>query len=334
MDRVLITGATGFLGGAVARALHGGGFQVIATGRCERQGHALEQAGLDFRACDLSADAAAVSRLTAGCNAVVHCAALSSPWGERSAFESANVTATRHILAACRAASVGRLIHISSPSVTFDFKDQPLLKENAPWSSRAANAYISTKREAECLVRAATDLNTIILRPKALFGPGDTTLLPRLIRVAKRGSFPLFGEGDPLMDLTLIDDAVHAVRLALKAPEACKGKAYHVTSGDPRPRSAVLSTMITACGLPCHFRRIPLSAALTVASLLEATSRLFTLGRWEPPITRYSVGALAYEQTLDISAARQDLGFAPTTDLLHALTKTGSNWRTQYQPPA
>lgn len=300
-----------------------------ATGRNREAGAALEREGISFQACDLAADAGVVHRLVDGCDAVVHAAALTSPWGTRREFRAANVTAARYVIDACIRTGVKRLVHISSPSVFFDFKDQPNLKEDAPWIEPPANLYIETKREAEFLVLQAVagGLDAIMLRPKALFGPGDTALLPRIVRVARRGFFPLFGEGDPLMDLTWIGDAVAAVRLALNAPASCRGRVYNITSGDPQPRNAVLRAMLESCGLQVRFRRIPLNRALAVASVMETISRVFTLSRWEPLATRYSVGVQGFPQTLDISAARADLGYDPQTDVLAALRECGAEWR-------
>lgn len=323
--RILITGATGFLGGAVARELHRHGHSVLATGRDARKGNALQSIGIAFQPCDLSGDMAAVERLVRGCDAVVHAAALSAPWGRRADFDAANVSATRTIVQACTSVGMRRVVHVSSPSVSFEFAEQRGLREDQPWNAPAANDYIATKRVAERLVveAALAGLDALVLRPKALFGPGDTTLLPRVIRVAKRGPFPLFGTGDPPLDLTWIGDAVSAVIAAIRAPATCRGRVYHVTSGDPQPRSLVLRTILEANGLPVRFREIPLPKAMAIAGTLEWASRAFTLGRWEPPVTRYSVGALAYGQTLDISAARADLQYAPQGNVLAALRQCG-----------
>ncbi|MBL9144456.1 MAG: NAD(P)-dependent oxidoreductase [Verrucomicrobiaceae bacterium] len=330
MSCILVTGATGFLGGAVARELHRCGLNVIATGRNREAGKKLKDQGIEFQPCDIGREPELLNQLISQCSAVVHAAALSAPWGNPHEFTITNQHGTEHVIKACRSAkSVKRLVHISSPSVQFDFKDQPLAKEMTTWTSAPANDYIATKRQAETMILEAsrTGLDTIVLRPKALFGPGDTTLLPRVARVAMRGSFPLFGDSDSLMDLTFIDDAVNAVLLALDADSCHSGKVYNVTSGDPQRRSRVLGTLLEACGLPVRFRSLSIKHALALATALEWASCVLTRGRWEPPLTRYSVGALGYEQTLDISAARRDLGYAPPTDVLARLRETGCQWR-------
>lgn len=330
MKSVLITGATGFLGGAVARDLHRRGLTVIATGRNLAAGEGLKREGMEFHPCDIGREPAVLHDLVGKCHAVIHAAALSAPWGKSHDFISANEAGTRHIIDACqRAPALQRLVHISSPSVRFDFKDQSFAKEATTWDSTPANEYIATKRRAEEMILAAAQagLAAIVLRPKALFGVGDTALLPRVARVAMRGSFPLFGDSEPLMDLTFINDAVDAVWLALEADAEHSGKVYNITSGDPQPRKQVLDTLLEACDLTVRFKTVSVSRALMLARALEWGSRTFTRGRWEPPLTRYSVGALSYEQTLDISAARHDLGYTPQTDVLARLRETGRWWR-------
>ena len=332
MKRVLITGATGFLGGAAARELRESGWEVIATGRNAAAGERLRKEAFRYERCDLPGDRVVLQRLAADCEAIVHCAALSSPWGRRSDFVLSNVEATREVLGVCRETGA-RLVYISSPSVSFGFSHQVRLREDASWPEPAANDYIATKREAEILVRNQSEVGAIILRPKALIGAGDTTLLPRVLRTARRGFFPVFKESDPLLDLTSIDDAAAAIRLALEADEACRGRIYHVTSGAPIPVSEAFALLFEACGLVV--RGVPVSTrrALLVAGALEKMSHLFTAGRWEPPLTRYTVGSLAFEQCLDISAARADLGYLPQTDIREALRECGRLWREQSETP-
>ncbi len=335
MPRVLITGATGFLGGAVARQLHGRGWDVVATGRNKLAGESLAAAGMAFYPCDLVAAPRSLRGMAKGCQAVIHCAALSSPWGKAKDFHQANVETTRHVLEACQENGISRLVHISSPSVLFDFRDQYDLTEDIVWTNPAANPYIASKRAAEEILCASDSVRAIILRPKGLIGPGDTTLVPRVVRVAKRGSFPIFRGHDPLLDLTTIDDAAHAVCLAVEAPANIEGKTYHVTSGQALPASTAFRALFAGCGMNPRPREVEISRAMRVAGWLEIFSRLVTGGRWEPPITRYSMGALAFTQTLSIAAIRRDLGYQPgDTQLADVLRSCGEDWRNrQNQAP-
>jgi len=324
--RILITGATGFLGGAAARELRAAGHAVLATGRNAVAGERLRREGFDFQSCELGRDPDGVRRLAAGASAVVHCAALTSHWGPERSFREANIAATRHVIDAARE-SGARLVHVSTPSVLFGFGDSPDLREDAPWPQPPANHYIATKRIAETLVREAADVPFLILRPKALIGPGDRSILPRVLRVAQKGRFPCFSGRDPRLDLTWIGDAARAVRLAVEAPETTFGKTYHISGGQALRLSEAFPLLFDACGLRVRFRPVPLRAALVLAGGLEAVSRLVTGERWEPPLTRYTVGLFAYEQTLDLSAARRDLGYLPQKDIREALVECGHRWR-------
>ncbi len=325
MKTILVTGATGFLGGAVARDLHERGYNVRATGRNLAAGQRLSAAGIAFIPCDLAASASAVANLLQGCDAVAHCAALASPWGLMRDFHAANVVATQHIIDACQQHRIARLVHISSPSVLFDFADQHDLKEHEPWTTPPANFYIATKRQGERLVLDAchdTALPAIVLRPQAMFGPGDTTLMPRILRVARRGFFPRFRREPTLLDLAWVGDAAQAVRLALEASPELHGHLYSITSGDPQPFSAILATIFKSHALRVRFIALPFAIARPLATAFECASRCLTASRWEPPITRYSVGAVTFSQTLDISAAKQDLGYRPSGAVLEKLAAT------------
>lgn len=328
--RVLVTGATGFLGGAGVRSLREAGWEVFTTGRNVRAGETLRREGFHFQPLDLAWEADALKTLVRDCEAVVHCAALSTPWGSHRAFYEANVLVTRNVVEACRAAGA-RLIHVSSPSVSFGFERIRCQGENAPWPMPPANHYIATKREAEGIVKDEKGVHSIILRPKAMIGPGDSSLLPRVMRAARRGIFPQFERDEPLLDLTWIGDATEALRLALEAPYACSGSIYHITSGQPIPATEAFTVLFEACGLEVKMIRLSPGAALFIAGACELSSWLFTAGRWEPPLTRYSIGTLAFGQTLDISAARREMGYHPQKEIREALRECGQAWRKKHK---
>ncbi len=330
--RALITGATGFLGGATARSLRKAGWDVCTTGRNVRAGEALRHEGFRFEPLDLARDVSKFHEVARQCDAIVHCAALSSPWGPKRSFDEANVRATRNVVEVCRSEGT-RLVHVSTPSVSFGFTRNQDQREDAPWPMPPANYYIATKREAENIVKQDGEVHSIILRPKAIIGPGDTSLLPRVMRAARRGFFPLFTGDEPLLDLTWIDDATEAIRLALESPDSCCGQVYHITSGLPIPAAEAFALLFEACGLEVKLVSVSAEAALRIASLLEWTSRLATAGKWEPPLTRYSVGSLTFAQTLDISAARRNLGYVPRKDIREALQECGNHWRKQKHKP-
>ena len=307
---VLVTGATGFLGGAVCRLLVRRGWRVTATGRNEAAGHTLTRTGIPFRRASLE-HAPETIGLCDGQRAVVHCAARSSPWGTWREFHAANVCATENILHAARESRVERFVHISTPSVYFDFRHRLALTETSPLPARPANAYAATKLAAEHFVLAAahTGLPVVVLRPRAIFGPGDTTIFPRLLRAAKAGRLPVIGDGRNVADLTCIDNAALAVACALEAPADCHGHVFNVTNGEPVVLWEFIATLLGQLGLPAPRRRLPVRAALLLAALAEGVGRLRNR---EPSLTRYGVGVLAYSQTFDISRAHAMLGYQPT----------------------
>lgn len=328
---LLVTGATGFLGARICALARAEGEPVIALGRNREAGARLEALGCEFRAVDLE-EAAPTREAFAGATAVVHAAALSSPWGEPRAFERANVEATEHVLAAMRAHGVRRLAHVSTPSVYFAFRDRHGIAESEPLPARFANEYARTKAEAEARVRAAVEAGThdaVILRPRGIFGPGDTALMPRLLRVAERlPRFPLFGGGEQLVDLTYVDNVADACRLALAHAEARRGGVYNVTNGEPVALGPTVGAVFARLGVPFRPLPLPRGLGLWAAGRLEARAERAP-GRPEPPLTRYTVGVLSHAQTLDISAARRDLGYRPAVSMAEGIERFARWWEEQ-----
>lgn len=307
--RVIVSGATGFLGGALCRRLRNAGVEVVALGRNREKGSLLKEMGVGFVAMDLGEPPnAALGDSIGGADAFVHAAALSSAWGETAAFMRANVAGTRNAMALARAAGVGRFIFISSPSVIFRLADQTLVREDAPLP-KPVNAYAASKQLAEAEVLAAPDLAPIVLRPRAIYGPGDKALLPRLIRAAGRGPLPLLRGGSARTNLTYLEDAARAIETALRAPSAVRGRIYNIAGGEV-PLRLVVEQAAARAGINVRWRSVPWPLALAAARLTETVARLAP-GRREPVITVYGLGLLAFTQTLDISAARTDLGFTP-----------------------
>ena len=328
LRKALVTGGTGFLGGRLARRLHAAGWQVTVLGRNPTAGRALEADGIRFIRADL-ADAAAVVGACREQEIIFHAGARSSPWGRYADFYQDNVLATQNVVAACQRQQVARLIHISTPSIYFDFTDRLNIPEFQPPATHPANHYVRTKILAEAAVDAAVaqGLAVVTLRPRAIFGPGDTTLFPRLIRAHGARGFPLIGDGDPLMDITFVENVVDAMLLAAAAPNAALGKKFNVTNGEPWPRSTLIATLFSEIGQPLKTRPVNYLVAKCAATLLENFSNVFTLGRWEPPLTRYTVGVLAKSQTLDISAARTLLGYQPRVSIAAGLHAFGAWWK-------
>lgn len=326
--RALVTGATGFLGGALAGRLASLGWEVTAAGRNKREGALLIGQGVRrFIELDLQ-DEAAVIRACQGQDYAFHCGALSSPWGKYADFYGSNVLGTRHIAAGCIAHRVKRLIHVSTPSIYFDFKDRFAIAEDAPLPAKPVNLYAATKLEAEREIdRAqAEGLAAVTIRPRAIFGPGDRTILPRLLLANERGRLPLIGGGKAVLDLTYIDNAVDALMLCAAAPDSVLGKVYNISNGEPVQLIDALRQLFGKLGQPLRAKKIPYPAAYALAGMLELAASVSGSGR-EPLLTRYTVGVIAKSQTLDISAAKQELGYEPKISVAAGLDAFAEWWR-------
>ncbi|WP_133499545.1 NAD-dependent epimerase/dehydratase family protein [Cognatilysobacter terrigena] len=324
-QRVVVTGATGVLGGAVARRLHATrpDVHVIALGRDVARGAALTSDGIDFVRVDLC-DAQAVRTAIAGADAVVHAAALSSPWGPRAAFVAANIDATVNVVHACVDHGVRRLAHISTPGIYHDGRPHRGIREDHPLPVRAVNDYAATKRIAEqraLEVATNSDTSLLILRPRAIFGPGDTSLLPRIAEALRRRRLPRIGDGRCTVDLTYVDNAVDAVVHALDAPTSLHGRAYNVSNGEPVLIWDVIDRLAAALGAPAPRRRVPASVLHAFAGVLERVHRMAMPDR-EPALLRYGVDLLSVDMTLDISRARAELGYAPRVSIDEAPHRT------------
>ncbi len=325
--KILVTGGTGFLGRHLVEALVEAGHEVVFQGRNTALGTQLSRMGARFQAAELS-DAVALEALCRDCEAVIHCAALSQPWGPYRAFHQANFLGTRHLIAACHANHVGRLVHISTPGVYFDGTSRRDIAEHGPLTGKPANAYVATKLEAEKLVARASQqgLATLTLRPRALFGPHDHAILPRLLRVARTRPLPLFHNGDALIDVTYVTNVVDAAIACLTAPSTCFGKVYNITNGEPTRVADLFRRMFGALELPYRTRPANFHRLSQLVGALECLARISPFP-WEPPFTRYTLALIALDQTLDISAARRDLSYRPRISLDRGLELCARWWR-------
>lgn len=325
--RVLITGGTGFLGRNTARRLQADGHEVAVLGRNQKIGAELAREGLTFIAADLT-DAEATAQSCRGRDVVIHSGALASPWGRYEDFYSANVVGTKNIVDGAIAHGARRFINISTPSLYFDYRHRFGIKESDPLPQKQVTYYGATKlladQETERAARAG--LFTIAIRPRAIFGPGDTVVLGRLLRLAEKGTVPLVNGGRSHVDMTYIDNVVESLRLCLSAPESCRGKTYNITNGQPMPAKQAYDLLFERLGRKVKYRSVPFFALYALASAAESAHVLFRRPG-EPALTKYVVGLMSKSQTLDISLARAELGYSPQVTMEDGLSRYAEWWR-------
>ena len=303
------------------------GWHVKAQGRNPHALAALQADGIRPIQADL-ADETAIFSACKKQDIVFHSGALSTPWGRAEDFYRANALGTRNIVRGCEEAGVTRLVHVSTPSIYFRFEPRLNVREDDPLPSRPVNEYARTKLLAEAEVdRAHADgLAVITIRPRAIFGPGDTTILPRLIIRLQSGRLPIIGDGKNTADLSYVENVVDALLLCAESPKSTLGRKYNITNGEPVVLWDMIRKVAEALGYPPPRVRIPYPVADAFAGLLEILYRLHP-SQPEPPLTRYSVGVIAKSTTLDISAARRDLGYNPRISVQEGFEKFIDWWK-------
>ncbi len=315
--RILVTGGGGFLGQEVVNQLLARGEHVRSFGRAPQP--ALAARGVEVACGDL-ADAAAVDRAVAGCEAVIHTAAKAGVWGAWEAYYQPNVVGTQNVLAAMRRHGVARLVYTSTPSVVFNGASHAGVDETQPYGNNFPCAYPHTKALAEQAALAAHDgnqLRVIALRPHLIWGAGDPHLVPRIL--ARAHKLRIVGDGINRVDLTHVRHAAQAHLLALdalaQAGHPAAGQAYFLSDGAPVALWDWINDLLKRLQRPPITRKISLPAASKIGSTLEWLWRVLPILPGEPPMTRFVATELAKDHWYSIAAARRNLDYAPKADL-------------------
>ena len=298
--KAIITGSTGGLGRNLGEYLTNKGWEVLGFGRNKAIGKEL---GYAFKAFDLSNLEQCLEAFEEA-DVVFHCAARSSPWGKYELFYNDNVIATKNVLSAMKKHNIPKLVHVSTPSIYFDFTDQREVKESYR-AKKFVNAYAQTKHEAELLV-LASNLEVSIIRPRGIFGEYDTVLIPRLEKVAKKGFLPLIKNRDALVDITYVGNVVHAMYLCA-TKELPKKSVFNITNDEPLAISKIFKMVMQSLGKEVKYKSIGYKTMMNLARVLEFIAKM-SFGN-EPMITKYGVGLIAHDQTLDLQKAKEILGY-------------------------
>jgi len=324
--KVLVTGASGFLGGKLIRRLLDQGCAV--SGLCRRSQPELEALGVEMLSVDL-ADASAVRKACEGMDTVFHTAAKVGVWGDRQGFHNANVIGTQSIINGCRDFLVEKLVYTSTPSVVFNNENLAGADESLPYGTDIPCHYPATKVIAEKAVLTAHcqppgNLKTVALRPHLIWGPGDPNLVPRVLERGRQGKLRIVGPGNNRVDLSYIDNVVDAHLCAEAALDRLQnnpgGNAYFISNDEPVELWKWIDELLLAHGIPKTEKRISLSKATTAGRILETIWTLFRL-KGEPPMTRFVASELAKDHWFDISAAKRDLGYAPRVSMKQGMKR-------------
>lgn len=328
-ETVLVTGATGFLGEYLVKRLTKR-YRVLALGRNRERGQKLEEYGAVFCPGDFT-DRGSCAGYFRGVQYVIHAGALSTVWGKWEDFYRTNVCGTDLVAQLCVENAVRRLVYLSSPSIYTKKEDQLGIHEDQAPKKNDLNYYIRSKLMAERRLRGweRKGLECVVLRPRGLIGIGDTSLVPRLLRANSKIGIPLFNGGHNLIDVTAVENVALACELAMTAPGA-PGGAFNITNGEPKEFRLLLEQFLEAIGEPACYRELPFEVVYKIASGLERVYRTFRLPG-EPPLTRYTVCTLGFAQTMDISRAREILGYQPEKTLEDSIREYGAWWKETHE---
>ena len=315
--RVLVTGATGFTGGHLARALAARGHIVRALVRSRERGVDLAAAGIELVPGGLE-DRAAIARATAGIDVVYHIAAIYRQAGLRNAaYTAINATAVGDVIRAAARGGARRVVHCSTVGVHGDVR-QPPAGEEAPLSP--GDVYQRSKLEGERAAREAaaeTGIEVVVARPTGIYGPGDRRLL-KLFRGVARRRFVILGSGRVFYHLTYIDDLVEGFRLCGEVPQAA-GRTYILGGPEVTTLNELATIVAEEAKVPPPRLHLPVWPFWVAGAACEAVCAPL---RIEPPLYRRRVDFFTKSRAFDIGRARAELGYAPAVGVREGVRRT------------
>jgi nucleoside-diphosphate-sugar epimerase len=316
-----VTGGSGFIGGRLIERLRGDGHQVRALARSDHAAAQIGARGGEPVGGDLG-DVSAMRAGADGCEWAFHAAAMLGDWGRREDFERVNVEGTANVLGACAEAGVRRFVHVGTEAALM--AGQPLINvdETAPLRPDSPALYSSSKARAERLVVAAhrPGLETMVIRPRFVWGRGDTTLLPTIVGLVRSGRFAWVGSGRHRTSTTHVDNAVEG--LVLGATRGRPGNAYFVTDGEPVVFRDFVTELLATQGVAAPGRSIPPLLARAAAITGEMAFGALPLPG-DPPMTRLAYWISSQECTIRIDKARKQLDYRPVRTIADGLQELG-----------
>ena len=326
--RALVTGPGGFLGRYIVDQLLESGYEVRGFSRGAYPD--LEERGVECVRGDLQ-DAGAVADACREVDVAFHTAGIAGIWGLWQTYHGVNTLGTEHVVAGCLRHGVPRLVYTSSPSVTFDGRDQSGVDESAPYPRKWLCHYPHSKALAEQNVLQADGregLRTCSLRPHLIWGPGDEHLIPRLMQRARQGKLRRVGDGRNQVDMIYVENAARAhlqAADALRNEARAGGRAYFLSQGEPVNCWEWINDLLALAGIPPIRRSISYGAAWAVGSAMETAYGLARIQR-EPRMTRFLAAQLATDHYFDISAAERDFGYRAQISTEEGMRRLGATF--------
>ena len=310
--KIFVTGGSGFVGGAAIKKL-ASAHQIIAMSRSVASDEKIRSLG----ASPIRSQLGQVKPADIdGCDIIIHAAAHIGPWGSREQYWQTNVEGTVQLLEAAKQAGVKRFIHIGTESGCFYGQDMHCIDETYPLSIASPYFYSETKAEAERQVLSASDsannFITLSLRPRFIWGPGDQTILPELVKAVEKGQFMWISGGHAITSSTNIHNLTHAIELALeKGKEA---EAYFIVDEKDHSFRELLTALLATQNLKPSSKSVPSWIVRGLAGLIEMVWNLFPI-KVDPPITRFAATLMSKECSIRSDKARHDLGYQPVVSM-------------------
>ncbi len=214
--------------------------------------------------------------------------------------------ATQNVIDAISLYDIKKLVHVSTPSIYFNFTNQYDVKEDY-LPNKFVNNYAKTKYEAEQVV-LNSDIESVIIRPRGIFGEYDQVLVPRLEKIARKGSLPLIKNRKVIVDVTYVGNVVYALYLAATKDVPSKS-IFNITNDEPKKIEDIFILVMKSINVDVKFKHVSYTLLIGIAKLLEAILKLGLTD--EPLVTKYGIGVISHSQTLDISSAKEILGYTP-----------------------
>jgi nucleoside-diphosphate-sugar epimerase len=323
LTKILVTGATGFTGGKVAKRLVENGRDVVAFVRASSDTTALEALGVECRVVDIR-DAADVADNFANIGMVYHiAAAYRSEHADHGEFHAVNVEATRNLLDVAVAGNVSRFIHCSTVGVQGEIEKPPAAED---YRFKPGDHYQQSKLDGELLALEyfKDKLPGCVVRPVGIYGPGDTRFLKLFRPIAKR-KFVMIGKGDVLYHMTYIDDLVDGFMLAGEK-DAALGEVFTIAGPQYTTIRELADTIAAVQDVKPGRLRVPFLPVYWAAVVCDVLCRAI---RVSPPLYPRRVEFFELDRAFSTEKAQRLLGYQPKVSLREGLARTAAWYREQ-----